>query len=73
MRQDDYDTEDAASVTSGETGRSHIGSESNEFLDSFTREATDEEKIEEAIEQLTEKRLVYRIEKHCQHMSNTSI
>lgn len=55
MRQDDDDDDDAASMVSVETMRTNA-SEDAEFYDSYTKSEGEEETIEEAIEELTEKR-----------------
>jgi hypothetical protein len=57
MRQDDSDDDDAVSLVSVET-RGTMASEDADFYDTYTKGAGDEESLEEAIEELTEKRFV---------------
>jgi hypothetical protein len=52
---DDDDFDDAMSMASIETGRTHA-SDDAEFYDSYTKDDGDEAAIDEAIEELTEKR-----------------
>uniref|UniRef100_K3WKD3 Interferon-related developmental regulator N-terminal domain-containing protein n=1 Tax=Globisporangium ultimum (strain ATCC 200006 / CBS 805.95 / DAOM BR144) TaxID=431595 RepID=K3WKD3_GLOUD len=68
---DDDDFDDAMSMASIETGRTHA-SDDAEFYDSYTKDDGDEAAIDEAIEELTEKRTTTRVaalEKLSGHLS----
>lgn len=57
MREEADDSDDGVSVTSVETRTTHA-SESGDFYDSFERNDEDEQALDEAVEELTEKRCV---------------
>ncbi|KAJ0405005.1 hypothetical protein P43SY_004922 [Pythium insidiosum] len=60
MRHDDYDEDDTTSIASIETGRS-IASEDADFYDTYTKSDGEEEDIDQAIEELTERRTTTRV------------
>lgn len=55
MREDDDESEDGASVASMETRTTHA-SDMGDFYDSFERSGEDEQALDEAVDELTEKR-----------------
>ncbi|DBA02341.1 TPA: hypothetical protein N0F65_007160, partial [Lagenidium giganteum] len=55
MRQEEYDSDDAESLASVETGRTY-GSEDADFYETYTKDEGDEIAIDEAVEELTERR-----------------
>lgn len=55
--QEAEDSDDGASVASAETRTTHA-SEAGDFYDSFERNDDDEQALDEAVEELTEKRCV---------------
>jgi hypothetical protein len=57
MRHEEEDDDDAASVASVET-RGTFVSDDGEFYDGYTKNVDDDEEMDEAIEELTEKRCV---------------
>lgn len=57
MREEEEDFDDSVSMASVETGRTHA-SDDAEFYDSYTKDDGDDADIDEAIEELTEKRSV---------------
>ncbi|KAF1330176.1 Interferon-related developmental regulator 1, partial [Globisporangium splendens] len=58
--EEDDDFDDAVSIASIETGRTHA-SDDAEFYDSYTKDDGDEAAIDEAIEELTEKSFVTNV------------
>ncbi|GLD93075.1 hypothetical protein PINS_up001667 [Pythium insidiosum] len=60
MRHDDFDEDDTTSVASIETGRS-IASEDADFYETYTKSDGEEEDIDQAIEELTERRTTTRV------------
>lgn len=71
MRQEDEDSDDAISLASVETGRTHASDEAD-FYDTYTSDDRNTAIVEEAVEQLTEKRTTTRVsalETLCHHLS----
>ncbi|KUF99246.1 Ubiquitin carboxyl-terminal hydrolase [Phytophthora nicotianae] len=60
MRHEEDDDDEAASVASVET-RGTFVSDDGEFYDSYSKNVDDEQEIDEAIEELTEKRTTTRV------------